>query len=124
MYIKVENDLHRIADRIKQINPKFLIFRNMATGRVEVHSSPRPCAKSLEFIVPFDFLDERTLEHARKTKIENVDALENEFAACNAEIENLARRHAEDAAATLGDMMRYAASQIHEVTFKRNKRWF
>ena len=124
MYEKITNDLHRIADRIKQINPKFEIFRNMVTGKAEVHNSPRPCARSLEFIVPFDELDERTLIHARRTRIENFDALESEIAAGNVELEKSAQRNAGNAAAALGDMMKYAAGQIHEVTFKRNKRWF
>jgi hypothetical protein len=124
MYERIKNDLHRIAERIKHVNPKFLIFRNMATGKVEIHSCIRPCARSLEFVVPFDELDERTLEHAERTKIENFDILESEFAETNAELERAAVKSAHGAAAALGDMMKYAGGQIHEVTFKKNKRWF
>ena len=120
----IEHDVHHIAQRLKQINPKYVLFRNAISGRVEVHTSPRPSGRSLEFIVPFAELDERTLEHARKTRIENFDALAAEYADANAELERSAKRRAEQSAAILGDMMKYAWSQVHEVTFKKNKRWF
>jgi len=116
--------LHRIARRLKSINPKYETFRNQASGRVEVHNNSRPNARSLQFIVPYSELDERTLEYARKTRIENFDAIEAQQAKTNAELEQTARRSAEQTTAILGDMMKYAGGQVHEVIFKKNKRWF
>jgi len=124
MWTKISNDLHNIAKRIKQVNSRYEIFRNMVTGKVEVHTSTRPCAKSLEFIVPFAELDERTLEYAQKTRVENADALEQEHTKANAELEASAKQSAQRSVSILGDMMNYAAGQVHEVVFKKNKRWF
>ena len=124
MWTDVKNDVVHIAARIKQINPKYVLFRNMATGKAEVHSSVRPSARSLEFIVPYDELDERTLEYARKTRVENFDAIEAEQTAANAALEAAAKRNAQKSASVLGDMMNYAAGQVEKVVFQKNKRWF
>ena len=124
MWAKITNDLFGIAKRIKHINPMYETFRNVVKHRYEVHSAPRPSARSLEFIVPFDHLDERTLEYARKTRVENADAIELEHTKANAELEASVRTRAAQSTAILGDMMDYAAGQVHEVVFKKNKRWF
>jgi hypothetical protein len=124
MFTKIGYDVFHIAKRLKSINPKYETFRNMATNKVEVHTSPRPCAWSLAFIVPYDELDERTLEYANRTRIENIDAIEHEQAAANAELAASARKSARQSTAILGDMMNYAANQVHEVIFTKNKRWF
>lgn len=121
--ILISNDLYQIAKRLKRINPKYQVFRESATGRVEVHTSPRPCALSLEFVVPFTELDERTLEYAQKTRIENFDVLEADVARTNAELETSAQRSARATTAILGDMMNYAGNQVHEVRFTKTKRW-
>jgi len=120
----ITHDVHNIAKRLKKINSKYVLFRNHAANRVEVHSNARPCALSLEFIVPFDELNERTLEYARKTRIENFDAIEAEQIKANAEIQRTAQVQAQKATAILGDMMKYASNQVHEVIFKSNKKWF
>jgi len=133
----IVSDVHNIANRLKRINPKYHVFRNTAAGRVEVHTSTRPCALSLraagnwtpasnatlEFVVPFDELDERTLQHAQKTRIENFDVLEAEAASVNADIQTSAQRSAAHQSAALHDMMQYAGSQPHEVIFTKTKRW-
>lgn len=138
MHELIKNDLHNISNRLKLINPKYEVFRNIATHRFEVHNNPRTCARSLrtlhsfvhpnsvtlQFIVPYDELDERTLEYANKTRIENFDAIDAEHANTNAEIEKTAKRSIQQAAFVLGDMLRYAGNQIHEVVFKKIERWF
>ena len=124
MHELIANDLHNIANRLRQINPRYAVFRNKAADRVEVHNSTLPCAMSLQFVVPFDYLDERTLEYAQRTRIENFDAIEAEHAEANAEIEKSAKQSIRQSAYVLGDMMRYAGNQIHEVVFKKSKKWF
>jgi hypothetical protein len=120
----IKNDLFGISKRLKSINPKYVVFRETATGRVEVHNSTRPCARSLQFIVPYDYLDERTLEYAWETRIENFDQIEQQQTKANAEITAAAKKKAEQTAHCLGDMLKYATNQVHGVTFKKNKRWF
>ena len=124
MLERIENDLFNIAERIKSINPKYVLFRNTRMNRVEVHTSPCPCALSFEFVVPYDELDERTLEHARKTRIENFDALEHEQTKANTQIQASAKRNAEQSCRALADMMKYADNQIHQVVFRKNNKWF
>lgn len=136
MFTKITNDLFRIAERLKQINPKYVVFRNTAAHRFEVHNNSRatnacnntvalrPCTMSLEFVIPFNELDSRTLEYARVTRIENFDVIEAEQAASNMEIEKSAKQSIEQSTAIFGDMMEYAGNQVHEVVFKKNKKWW
>jgi len=124
MLQSVKNDLFGIARRLMQIRPNYHLLWNNRRQRYEVHMSALADALSLAFIVPFDALDERTLEYAYRTKIENLDELAREFDAENAEIERSAKRSLQDSAAELGRMLDFADKSIHKVVFNKQQRWF
>ncbi len=80
--IEILNDLYDIANKIKQINPCYKIFRNEQKHRFEIHSK-RGNNLVLELVLPFDKLDYRTVNLVNKTKIENADALFEEIEKTN-----------------------------------------
>ncbi len=72
--IPIENDLFSIGERLKEIDPRYLLYRNAKEGRFEVY-----IGEALQFVVPFPCLDARTVEYARKTRIERIDEILNEM---------------------------------------------
>ena len=118
MLTSVKDDLFEIAKRLRFVNRDYCLFWNNKAQRYEVHNGHRP-----GFIVPYNELDERTIEYAHKTKIENFDALEKEFQLHNEELEQSAEKQLAQSASLLGDMLKYAAGQIHEVVFCKNSKW-
>lgn len=65
----VENDMFDIANRLKKIDDKYFIVRNFVKHRYEVHYKRN--FNSLELVVPYDILDERTIYLVLKTRMEN-----------------------------------------------------
>ena len=124
MRTEVTGDLFNIGKRLKEIDPVYRIYRNNREDRYEVHNSNRPDVMSLCFAVPYPELDERVLDHARKTRKQNYDAIEAELNAHNAEIEHSAQKSMRTATAELGDMFEYALRAGHPVTFTKPAKWF
>lgn len=120
----VKDDLFGITKRLRSVGREYHLFFNNRFGRYEVHNRARPSFQTLCFISPFELLDERTLEYAYKTKVENFDELEKEFYLQNKQIEQSAKKSAQQSAAVLSDMMQFAGSQVHEVVFCKSSKWF
>ena len=76
MKIEISQDMYNISKRIKNIDRNYYIVYNTSSGKFEVHSSNQ-MGNSYCLTVPYDCLDERTLNHVRKTQIANLfDILE------------------------------------------------
>jgi len=114
MLSEVTGDLFRIATRLKRINRGYKVYWNACDQRFEVHT------KGLEFIVPYNELDCRTLEYALRTRRENADDIVAETNAHNVNINNSARKSVEHATSRLADMLDFAKSTGHPVTFTKN----
>ena len=80
--VKIEKDLFSISDRLKEIDERYEIFRNKISCRFEVYIE-----KALQFVVPFQRLDARTLEFARKTRVERKGQIVKEIDEHNARLE-------------------------------------
>ena len=80
--VKIEKDLFSICDRLKEIDERYEVFRNKISNRFEVY-----VGKALQFVVPFQRLDARTLDFARKTRIERREQIVKEIDERNAKIE-------------------------------------
>ncbi len=80
--VKIEKDLFSIADRLKEIDGRYEVYRNTLAHRFEVYVE-----RALQFVVPFQKLDARTLEFARKTRIERAEKIIKEMDEINARIE-------------------------------------
>lgn len=78
---RIYHDLFHIAERILQIDPCYKIFWHGERERYEVFWHGK-----LAFVVPFDALDVRTLEYAKRTRRENADDIEREIDEGNAAI--------------------------------------
>jgi hypothetical protein len=81
----IVNDLFDIADRLKEIDSSYLVLFNTNTKKYEVHSTLQG-QSSLCFIVPFDKLDARTIDYAKKTRVQNLEKLETEIEENNKKI--------------------------------------
>ena len=82
--ILVTNDLFDIAWRLHAINDDYRVYYNVAKSRYEVHSHKK---KTLEFVVPYDRLDARTVEYARYSRVENAERIFAEIDKHNAKLE-------------------------------------
>ncbi|MCL2540362.1 MAG: hypothetical protein FWE53_02900 [Firmicutes bacterium] len=86
MLIKINNDVHDICSRLKEIDPNYYVVYNTGLGRLEVHYS-RQYPNSLACIVPNNRLDSGTITHINCTRKENVDKLIKEMDESNAKLE-------------------------------------
>ena len=64
----ITDDLYDIAARLRGVKESYVVYYNTEKERFEVHDSERNC---LEFVVPYDELDARTVEYARYSRVEN-----------------------------------------------------
>ena len=76
--LKIENDCFFIAQRLKQVDPTYEIYFNLNSGAYEVHSNGQS-KSSYCFKVPYNVLDERTIDFAYKTRIQNLNTILNEI---------------------------------------------
>lgn len=70
--ILITNDLYDISSRLRTINDDYRLYYNVAKGRYEVHSAARG---ALQFVVPYDELDARTVQYARYSRVENAERI-------------------------------------------------
>ena len=71
---EIKADLFDIAKRLKEIDERYVLYRNLKLNRFEIHANG-----ALQIVVPFARLDARTLELARSTRMEYVDKLVREM---------------------------------------------
>ena len=85
-------DTFYISERLKEIDESYFLVYNFDKEKFEVHSSTQG-KDTYCLTVPYDVLDERTLDFVRKTQSARVDELikeidrENELAEKNRERE-------------------------------------
>jgi len=111
---KVTKDLFGIADRILKINPRYRVFYNNCQTRFEVHTD------QLEFVVPYDRLDSRTLDYARETRVQNADFIEKEIHEHNQRISRSCKDNLEKSAIDLKQRLAYAYRTGRPVAFTKN----
>lgn len=79
---EIKNDLFDIVKKIKEINPRYRVFRNIVKHRYEIYFQ-NGVNLTLELVVPFDKLDYRTVNLINKTKVENADEIFDEIEKSN-----------------------------------------
>ena len=100
--IPIEDDLYCIADRLREGDERYRVFRNTLLHRFEIHADG-----ALQLAVPFDRLDARTVELIRRTRVENVSRLMEELDCDNARLER-------DELHKKRDMLLAAAEEVYE----------
>lgn len=78
----VKDDLFHVAKRLRQIDSRYRVYFNRRLFRFEIHVQG-----AMQIALPFDRLDERSVEYVRKTRVENLDALTKEIELDNAKTE-------------------------------------
>lgn len=96
---RITNDLYDIAWRLKEIDERYELFYNGRQKRFEIHADG-----ALQTVVPFPYLDARTLIHARKTRVENLQRLIEEIEANNRRAEEEKRRDVIEKALAAADL--------------------
>lgn len=84
---KIEGDLFDIADRLKGIDERYVLYFNKKLCRFEIHANG-----VLQLAVPFDRLDARTLVFARETRLENMKKLVERMDKENERLDKLKRQ--------------------------------
>ena len=84
--IKIENDCFDICSRLKEIDSSYLVYFNLKRNCYEVHSKSQ-AKSSYCFAIPYENLDERTLDYAQKTRSENKDKIIKEIEEHNRRVE-------------------------------------
>jgi len=72
-YIKINNDVFDIANRIKSIDSKYFVLFNLKNKKYEVHY--QRAKNTYELTLPFDTLDARAICYVQKTRVENKEKL-------------------------------------------------
>lgn len=81
--IEITNDLYDIAWRLRSVNERYRLYYNVQKGRYEVRDS---LTYALEFVVPFNELDARTVEYARYTSVANAEQVFSDIEKNNAKL--------------------------------------
>lgn len=92
----ITDDLFDIANRLKSVSDSYVLYYNTEKERFEVHDRVKRC---LQFVVPFDELDARTVEYARYTRVENAKRIFAEMEAHNRRLEKEQKHDAVERAA-------------------------
>ena len=82
----IYSDTFYICQRLKEIDESYFIVYNFVKSKFEVHSSSQGVNSSC-FTVPYNVLDERTLDYAKKTRSQNLDNLIKEMDLQNEKLE-------------------------------------
>lgn len=79
---RIYDDLFHIAKRLKSIDKSYVLYFNRKYKRFEIYARG-----AMQMALPFEKLDCRTLEYARKTRIENIEKMLKEIEANNEKIQ-------------------------------------
>ncbi len=90
MNIKIFSDVYNISNRIKSIDKNYYIMFNTSKNKFEVHNSNQ-LGGSYCLTLPYNFLDERTLNFVNNTKSENINRILNKIENENKMIESAAK---------------------------------
>ena len=92
----ITNDLYDIADRLRAVNDNYVVYYNTDKSRFEVHDGAKG---NMEFVVPYDELDARTVEYALHTRVENAKRIIEEVEESNRRLEEVQTKLAVERAA-------------------------
>jgi len=82
----ISTDLYNIGNRIREIDNSYFIAFNYKTKKFELHAKNKR-GGSLCLVLPFNKLDNRTLDYARRTRVENAAKLLKEIELNNLKIQ-------------------------------------
>lgn len=93
----IKHDLFNISNRVKTIDKNYRIFFNLEKLRYELYYT-LGINLSFEICIPFDVLDDRTIELVNKSRVTNFNSIIEEIEENNEKLklqqENYARENA------------------------------
>lgn len=94
MKIKITDDLYDIAWRLRAVDDGYELYYDTVKKRYEIVADGR-----LQFVSPYSALDSRTVEYARQTRVERMDALIRQADAHNEALRAAREKQVKDEAA-------------------------
>lgn len=76
--IQIFTDPFFICQRLKEIDRSYFVMFDLEKKNYQLHSSEQR-GNSYCLTFPFDYLDARAVEHARKTRVENEEKIIEEI---------------------------------------------
>lgn len=67
----IDDDLFGVARRLRSVDDGYFVFLNYKTGKFEIHNR-RQHPNTLCLVLPYDRLDERTVNRVLYTRAENI----------------------------------------------------
>jgi hypothetical protein len=108
----INSSVLNIPARLRQIDRGYFVVRNHKTRQFEVHHSGQ-IGGTLALNIPYEELDQRTIDLVRSTRIEYMQNVINEMERNNAKIEEEQERKREDLCqGVVKDIYRYV--KAHE----------
>ena len=105
--IPITSHVTDIPARLKEIRDEYFIMLNTRTQRFEIHDASQPDG-TLACALPFDALDARTLEYARRYHVSRLAETAREIDDFNERLEREAqKRHLERAADRTREALNY-----------------
>lgn len=77
-FFVVESDCLGIAERLKEVDDQYIIVYDVDKGKFELHNRGQ-ARDSYCLTFPFEVIDERMVDLARKTRVQNSEALFEEM---------------------------------------------
>lgn len=96
---RIDGDLYDVASRLKGVDERYTLYRNRRTNKFEVY-----IGRALQFAVPFDELDCRTIVYAKKTRIERKNQLLAEIERNNRRLDELNFKRTRDKILAAADL--------------------
>lgn len=91
----MESSVMCIPERVREIDPDYRVVRNHAKHRFEIHHM-KQIDGTFSLLVPFDELDNRTVQLVRETRIERSKILMEQMEKENLRLENEIKNKAKD----------------------------
>lgn len=95
----IDGDLYDVSSRLKGVDERYDLYRNRRTNKFEVY-----IGRALQFAVPFDKLDARTIVYAKKTRVERLEQLLAEIEIHNRRIDEENVRRTVDSILAAADL--------------------
>mgnify|MGYP001000667952 CR=1 FL=1 len=86
MLIPIETNVYNIPERLKEIDKDYFVVFNTEAQQFEVHNLGQ-IGNTLALNIPYDELDNRTIDLVQKTRIENAKKIFDEIDRQNLKLE-------------------------------------
>ena len=74
----LNSDVYNISNRVKEIDKYYYVVLNTSTGKYEIHNSSQ-IGSTYCLTLPYNELDERTLNYIHKTKSIHIENILNDI---------------------------------------------